>query len=73
MGTVRCRAAVAALLALPCAACSDGGGGGGGQERFSSYVKGLVDETAEDTQPEALDDLDVRFDEDPAAYDELFR
>jgi hypothetical protein len=72
MGTVGRRAAVAALLVLSFAACSDGGGGGG-QERFSSYVKGLVDETAEDTQPEALDDLDVRFDEDPAAYDELFR
>jgi hypothetical protein len=72
MRTVLWRAAAAAPLVLSFAACSDGGGGGG-QERFSSYVKGLVDETAEDTRPESLDDLDVRFDEDPAAYDEFFR
>jgi hypothetical protein len=73
MRTVTRRALSAALVALPLAACTGGGSGGDGQQKFSSYVKELVDETADDTEPASIDDLDVRFDEDPSAYDELFQ
>lgn len=71
MRPVMRHAARATILVLPLAACSDSDGDG--RQRFSGYVKGLVAETAEDTEPEPIDELDVRFDEDPSAYDELFQ
>lgn len=58
---------------------SCGGGGGGsddddddGPPLFSSFVLDLIEETADDTDPESLEGLEFTFDEDPTAYDELF-
>lgn len=66
-----------ALLAVPAAllsGCGDGGGGGSGQTNFDSFVIDLVQNRTSDTaEPAPIEGKTFRFDDDPAAFDELFR
>ena len=60
-------AGVAAALLL--AGC---GGDGSPEADFTSFVKALVENTADDTEPEDINRLKFRFTEDEAAFDDLF-
>lgn len=44
-----------------------------GKTDFDAFVKKLIDETAENTQPTPIENLDFTFDDDPAAFDDLFK
>ncbi len=57
-----------ALLAL--AAC---GGGGSDTQSGVSFVRGQIARTSETTDPVEINDLDLRFPENTAAFDSLFQ
>ena len=63
-----------AVLAALFSGCGDGGSGGNGQTNFDSFVIDLVQNRTSDTaEPAPIEGKTFRFDEDPAAFDELFR
>ena len=65
--------ALPVLAALTLSACDGSDGDGGGGTNFNAFVHELIlTNTADDTDPESLDGLDFRFDEDPDAFDDLF-
>ena len=43
------------------------------QTAFSQFVQDQFAATADDTDPEPVDDVDFAFDEDPAAFDSLLQ
>jgi hypothetical protein len=79
--TMRFRRTKRALLAsalfsvAALAGCGGGGGGGGdGQTNFDDFVIGIVQNRTSDTaEPVDVADKTFRFDEDPTAFDTLFR
>lgn len=62
-----------AAAALLLAGCGGGGGGGGAPAAtdFTAFVKDRLAETADTTDPVDINGLDFRFDEDPAAFDDV--
>ena len=69
--TITC--ALAALWAsLALAGCSSGGGGSDGTN-FNGFVENLIDDTADDTEPVAVNGQDFDFSEDEHAFDGLFQ
>lgn len=62
-----------AAAALLLAGCGGGGGGGGAPAAtdFTAFVKDRLTETAETTEPVDINGLDFRFEEDPAAFDDV--
>ena len=43
------------------------------QTAFSQFVQDQFAATADDTEPEPVDDVDFAFDEDPTAFDSLLQ
>jgi hypothetical protein len=62
------------LLALGlCAACSDGDSDGGETPSGQALVTSLiVDNTSLSAEPVGLNELELEFSNDPAAFDEFF-
>lgn len=59
-----------ALTLLALAAC---GGGGSDTPSGVSFVRGQIARTSETTDPVEINDLDLQFPENTAAFDSLFQ
>jgi hypothetical protein len=67
--------ALCGLLTLGAAGCSDGDDGAPAPDTvaFEAFVLDLIqNQTADDNAPQSLSGLTFAFDEDPAAFAELF-
>jgi len=63
------------IAGLLLAGCGDGGGGGNPVQKtdFTAFVKQLLANTSDTTEPAEINDLDFQFNEDEADFDDVLQ